>query len=87
MKLKAEMKIYFKFRFETKSKMIIESKSGTLIENILMNVMGHHTGVTESLTEQAARSLIFCRTEWLPMQILWSWGFSIPDILRGAGMR
>ena len=37
------MKIYFNFRFETKSKMILKSKSGTLIQKILMNVMGHHT--------------------------------------------
>ena len=38
------MKIYLKFTFETKLKMILESKSGTLILKILMNVMGHHTG-------------------------------------------
>ena len=37
------MKIYLKFTFEMKSKMILESKSGTLIQKILMNVMGHHT--------------------------------------------
>ena len=33
MKLKAEIRVYFKFRFETKAKMILESKSGTYIEN------------------------------------------------------
>ena len=29
--VKAEMKIYFKFGLKTKSKMVLESKSGTLI--------------------------------------------------------